>query len=859
MLLLEAGRRDRHPLIAIPAGFAKMTTGPFTWGLATEPQRHACNRVIPMAQGKVLGGGSSINAQVFARGHPTDDDRWARDESAPGWSFEEIRPYFLRSEGNEILSGAWHGRDGPLGVSNIPTPHPRSKRFVQACQELGMPYNPDFNRDMQDSTGIYQTTSRNGQRCSTARGYLRPVLHRRNLTVVTQAMVRRVLVENGRAIGVEAGHGNPSHRYRAAREVVVSSGGIGSARLLMLSGIGAADHLRSVGVDVVHNLPGVGEALHDHYVIDGVCQLKNVPTLNRYNQPHWMLWAGLQYLLFRSGPATSNIAEGGAFWRSQPSEPVPDMQYHFLPGVGVEAGVKGIDSGAGCTLNSYFVRPQSRGTVRLRSADPNDKPLVDPNYLSAPGDLQKSTDTVAMSREILRQRAFRDLVEAEVEPGAGCTSRADLEDYVRRNGRTGYYPVGSCRMGNGDMAVVDPDLRVRGVERVARLRQFGHAEHCRLKHQCGDGDDRRKGKRPDEGEQETAIPSVTQGMDDVTEQAPNRVGKDAARATLTDVARAAGVSRSTVSLVLNGSPSIPAETARRVNEAARAVGYVLNRRAAGLRTRRSGLIAIAMNDLENPSFAEVVAGAQAKIERHGDVAILSNSSEDPARQAAFLTQIREYGGDGLLICPAAGATTVLHDAALAVAPHMLMFSRRLNGFAGDFCGSDNAGGMRQVMDHLARAGHLHFAYLGSSQDVSPARDRLGSFRDGLPRNATGFEYHGAPTRAAGYQATLEALDRDARITVIVCYNDTMALGAMLALRARNLVPAEGVSVTGFDNVAEAGLWSPGLISVDVPRRQLGQRAAARRTSRHSLRSWASAARRVQSREAGFRSKFTDRF
>ena len=462
VLLVEAGDRDRNLYIHIPAGFAKMTTGPLTWGLETVPQKHANDRVIPMAQGKVLGGGSSINAQVFTRGHPIDYDRWANDEGCPGWSFSEIQKYFLRAEGNSILSGEWHGRDGPLSVSNLPSPHPLTRRFVQACQELGMPYNPDFNRADQAGTSVYQTTSRNGRRCSTAQGYLKPVLSRPNLTLKTKAQVQRLIVENGRVAGIQLEDGD----YRASQEILLCSGGLGSAKLLMLSGIGPADHLQSVGVDVVHDLPGVGEALQDHFVIDIICKLKNTTTLNRYDNPFWMAWAGLQWAVFGHGPATSNVAEGGAFWRSSKATEEPDLQFHFLPGVGAEDGVESLPSGVGATLNAYFVRPQSRGTMRLRSSNPADKPLLDPNYLAEPEDVAGSIEAVETSRDIMRQAAFTDVMEAEIAPGAAATSRADLETYVRQNGRTGYHPVGTCRMGSDDMAVVDPQLRLRGLDGI---------------------------------------------------------------------------------------------------------------------------------------------------------------------------------------------------------------------------------------------------------------------------------------------------------------------------------------------------------------------------------------------------------
>jgi choline dehydrogenase-like flavoprotein len=464
VLLLEAGGRDTNPYIHMPVGFAKMTTGPLTWGLTTVPQKHANNRPIAYAQARVIGGGSSINAEVYTRGHPSDYDRWAKEEGAPGWSFEEVQPYFLRAEGNAVLAGKWHNTDGPLGVSNLPSPQRISQVFVQACQQYGMPYNPDFNGPSQAGTSIYQTTTRGGRRSSAAVAYLRPIRHRKNLTIQTGSQVSRIVVEGGRATGVSYRDASCERTVRAEREILVTSGAIGTPKLMMLSGIGPADHLKSLGINVVHHAPEVGANLTDHYGIDLVYELSGPYSLDKYNKPHWMAWAGIQYFLFNSGPVTSNVVEGGAFWYADKDAPCPDLQFHFLAGAGVEAGVPTVPSGSGVTLNSYTLRPKSRGSVRLRSADAADKPLVDPNFLAEPDDLKTSVEGVKISRDVMHQPAFSKYVKQEHFPGKQVETQVELETYARQYGRTSYHPVATCRMGSDERAVVDTQLRVRGVE-----------------------------------------------------------------------------------------------------------------------------------------------------------------------------------------------------------------------------------------------------------------------------------------------------------------------------------------------------------------------------------------------------------
>lgn len=467
--LIEAGRRDTNPLIHLPIGFSKMSTAAVSWGLVTAPQTNANNRTMPYTQAKVLGGGSSINAQVFTRGHPSDYDRWAEDEGATGWGFEDVRRYFLRSEGNTVLSGDWHGTDGPLGVSQLARPNQTTQAFVQSCVELGMPFNPDFNGPVQEGAGPYQTTMRNRRRCSTAVGYLRPALSRPNLTLITGAMVLRILFEGKRAVGIEYARKGEVFQARADAEVVVTSGAIGSPKLMMLSGVGPAAHLRAHGIGVVQDLPGVGQNLTDHLAVNIVAELKGHESLNKYKKAHWAALAGMQYLLFRAGPVASNVVEGGAFWYANGpgSAPCPDLQFHFLCGAGTEAGVPTVVNGAsGITLNSYYLRPKSRGSVTLRSADPADLPIVDPNFLAEPEDLRISAQGVQLSREIFSQPALQKMVTVIRSPDKAVRSQADFEDYVRQFGRTAYHPTSTCRMGSDEMAVLDPSLRVRGLDGI---------------------------------------------------------------------------------------------------------------------------------------------------------------------------------------------------------------------------------------------------------------------------------------------------------------------------------------------------------------------------------------------------------
>jgi choline dehydrogenase-like flavoprotein len=467
VLLLEAGGGDSHPLFSMPAGFAKMTRGRGSWGWSTVPQKHLKSRVLRYTQAKVIGGGSSINAQIYTRGAAADYDEWANECGAEGWAYKDVLPYFKRAENNQRFANQYHGYEGPLGVSNPISPLPICEAFFQAGQELGIPYNPDFNGAAQDGLGYYQLTQLNAKRSSTSAAYLRPAMQRSNLTVMLGAFTRRVIIKGSHAIGVEVvlkGASESSIHY-ADREVIVSSGAIGSPKLLMQSGIGPADHLRDVGVKLEHALPGVGSNLQDHLDLFAIAECTGNHTYDPYGKPHMAAWAGLQYLLLKKGPVASSLFETGGFWYADAQARSPDIQFHLGLGSGIEAGVAQMLN-PGVTLNSAFLRPRSRGTVRLASADPTDAPLIDPNYFSDPYDREMSIKGLRLAREILAQPALKRFVLAERLPGLDVLSDEQLFEYACANAKTDHHPAGTCRMGNGDDAVVSTDLKVHGIDRL---------------------------------------------------------------------------------------------------------------------------------------------------------------------------------------------------------------------------------------------------------------------------------------------------------------------------------------------------------------------------------------------------------
>lgn len=462
VLLLEAGGPDRNPLFHMPAGFARMTKGIASWGWSTVPQRHLGGRVLWYTQARVIGGGSTINAQIYTRGNRADYDAWAAEEGCTGWSYGDVLPYFRRAEDNQRFVDDYHGSGGPLGVSVPINPLPISEAFLRAGQQFGLPFNPDFNGARQEGVGHYQVTVRNARRSSTAVAYLTPARARPNLTVHTGALATRLVLDHRRATGVEYTWNGHRHTARCARDVIVASGAIGSPRLLMLSGIGPADHLRALGITVVQDLPGVGSNLQDHLDLYAIAECTGPHTYDPIARPHRTLWAGLQYLLFRQGPVASTLFETGGFGTADPAAAWPDIQFHLGLGSGIEAGVGKLRN-AGVTLNSAYLRPRSRGTVRLASSNPVAAPLIDPNYWADPHDRAISLAGLRMAREILRQPALAPFVLAERSPGPDAASDEALIAYAHRTCKTDHHPVGTCKMGHGPDAVVAPDLRVHGI------------------------------------------------------------------------------------------------------------------------------------------------------------------------------------------------------------------------------------------------------------------------------------------------------------------------------------------------------------------------------------------------------------
>ncbi|MDJ0820995.1 MAG: GMC family oxidoreductase N-terminal domain-containing protein [Paracoccaceae bacterium] len=459
VLLLEAGGGDWHPFYHLPAGFAKMTKGIGAWGWETTPQKHMKDRVFNYTQAKVIGGGSAINAQIYTRGNAQDYDDW-RQMGCEGWSHDDVLPYFRKAEHNDTFDNRYHGKGGPLGVSQPIAPLPICEAYFAAAEALGIPRNPDVNGEKQDGVAFYQLTQKHARRSSAAMAYLAPVLYRRNLTRRLKSPVRRLIVENGRATGVQLVGGD---RIMAAREVILSGGAIGSPRLLQLSGIGPADALSELGIDVVLDQPQVGENLQDHLDLYCICEVTGPHTYDRYAKPHMSALAALQYMLSRTGPVASSLFETGGFWYADPDARSPDLQFHLGLGTGIEKGVEAMPNG-GVTLNSCYLRPRSRGTVRLQSADPSKPPLIDPNYLQDSRDREMSIRGLQLTQEILSQEALKPFIRAERLPGPAVKTEQDYFDFICEHSKTSHHCAGTCRMGSDAQAVVDPRLRFNGID-----------------------------------------------------------------------------------------------------------------------------------------------------------------------------------------------------------------------------------------------------------------------------------------------------------------------------------------------------------------------------------------------------------
>lgn len=457
-LLVEAGGPDRRQEIHVPVAFSKLFKSPVDWAYFTEAQPHLNGRRLFWPRGKMLGGSSSMNAMVYMRGHRSDYDGW-RARGLAGWGYEDVLPYFMKAENQERGASAYHGAGGPLNVSDLRCVNPLTRAFVEAGAASGLARNTDFNGAEQEGVGLCQVTQKRGRRHSAAAAYLKPALRRANLHVVTHAQVTRVLFEGTRAAGVEYIREGRKEEAHAGREVILSGGTINSPQLLMLSGVGPAGHLRSHGLPVIADLSGVGRNLQDHLLVTVAYECTRPVSLAAAASKRNML----KYLLLGGGPLTSNVAEGAAFVKTDPGLPAPDLQFHFGPTYYIEHGFVQPE-GHGFSVGPILIRPQSRGHITLGSADPLAPPVIEPNYFAADADLHKLVAGVKLARSFACAKALDIYRGAERLPGAAAQSDDALADFVRNTAETLYHPVGSCRMGTDEAAVVDARLRVRGVE-----------------------------------------------------------------------------------------------------------------------------------------------------------------------------------------------------------------------------------------------------------------------------------------------------------------------------------------------------------------------------------------------------------
>jgi choline dehydrogenase len=466
--VIEAGPRDTHPFIQVPALVGAAIGRPnLNWRFMTEPQPQLDNRRIPVPRGHVVGGSGSINGMAYFRGQPLDYDDWAAAGNT-GWAWRDVLPYFMRSETNQSYADSpHHGRDGPINVRHIEKPNPLNEVFLSAFASLGE-YGPcaDFTGPRPEGYGLRQGTIRRGRRDSTAVAFLRPALSRPNLTLRSDSAVTRVLIENGAAVGVEIRAAAGTSVLRAQREVLVCAGAIQSPQILMLSGIGDASELRRHGITVQHDLPGVGGNYHDHLAVSVLMETRDTRSYGlSFRTAHRALWNGLQYALWREGPLASNLFESTAFIRSIEGVDRPDLQLVFQP-ARRNRGTFPLPLGHGFAISSVAMYPDSRGRIRLASADPAALPLLDPNLLGVPSDLGPLLRGLKLARRLLASAPFRHLAATEVAPGPATVSDADLTAYVRRAASTVHHPVGTCRMGADSASVVDPALRVRGIARL---------------------------------------------------------------------------------------------------------------------------------------------------------------------------------------------------------------------------------------------------------------------------------------------------------------------------------------------------------------------------------------------------------
>ena len=470
VLVLEAGGSDWHPYIWIPIGYGKTFYDTrLNWAFETEPEPELNNRRIYVPRGKVIGGSSAINAMVYIRGHRGDYDDWEA-KGNPGWGYDDVLPWFKKAETSDQGGNEWRGGDGPLHVATLDRDlHPICTNFISAGVESGLTHKHDFNLDDPEGVGVYQNTARDGFRMSAARAYLHPARKRANLQVQKRAHVTRLLMDGNRVTGVEYKQSGKTKTAMAGREVILSAGAIQSPQILQLSGIGPPEILSAHGIDIAHNLPGVGRHLQDHLAIDNYYRSK-VPTLNGELGPWWQkLRHGLNYVLRRRGPLTLGVNQGGGFYRTRAELERPNQQLYFSPVSYTKApeGVKQLlrpDPFPGFLLSTQPTRPTSTGHVSIRSSDPFDAPIIQPNYLSTDQDITDMLEGARFLRTLAAATSLAEIIAEEIHPGPGVQSDEEYVAFIRERAGTVYHPVSTCRMGpDPKRDVVDPRLRVHGL------------------------------------------------------------------------------------------------------------------------------------------------------------------------------------------------------------------------------------------------------------------------------------------------------------------------------------------------------------------------------------------------------------
>jgi choline dehydrogenase-like flavoprotein len=464
VLLLEAGKPDRSLYIRTPMTASLLYKSSFDWAFETEPQSSLDNRRMYFGRGKGLGGSSTINSMIYMRGARLDYDEWA-SMGNPGWSYADVLPYFKKLEHYERGASEYHGVGGPLNVADLRSVNPLTRAFIESAVTTGYVRNDDFNGAAQEGVGQFQVTQKDGQRHSAADAYLKPAQQRRNLKAITDARVTRLLIEGSQVSGVTYLQNGRLQEARASRSVLLCGGAIHSPQLLMLSGIGPAEHLRAMGIPVVSDLPGVGQNLQDHVAAGVICSCSRPISLNRTLTPLRLPGAIARYALFRQGPLTSNVVEAGGFVRSLPDLPAPDLQFTFIPVWALDHGLTRL-KGHGFILVTLLLRPQSRGSISLRSSDPLDAPRIQPNYLTHEDDRAALLRGIHLVRQITDTPPLAKLRRTERLPGAEAQSEEELLTTIRAYAQNGDHPVGTVKMGQDPLAVVDARLRVHGLQGV---------------------------------------------------------------------------------------------------------------------------------------------------------------------------------------------------------------------------------------------------------------------------------------------------------------------------------------------------------------------------------------------------------